>query len=127
VGDANYIYNNAWPPGTQASELDSTRNIEMTQLFTFDNNFQIISNTDSPFCNPSKLTPQSFTLSFEWAPNTVGTSNLLTSQFNVIWNNQIIDSIIPSTSTLGVNQASYNVNAFNDYGCPLNILQFDGT
>ena len=96
------IYN-AWPNGIQVCELDSDSNFEITQILTFDSNFQVISSPPAP-CLPSKLfsTPQ-FILRFDWAPNTVGTDDLLTSQANILFNNVVIGSIVPDNTTNGVN------------------------
>jgi hypothetical protein len=96
----------------------------MTQTLTFDSNFAVISNPTTPACAASSLfsSPPTYTLTFAFAPNIVGTSNLLTSQANVLWNGHIIDCRIPLYRE--VNTASFQVVVDP---CGTNYLQFDGS
>jgi hypothetical protein len=77
---------------------------------------------DTP-CSPSS-TLGPFILEFDWAPTTtgLGAGNLATSQANVLWNNVVIDSLVPSST--GISHASYTLNPNS---CIDNVLQFDGT
>lgn len=119
------IYNIAWGfHSNQLIELDAVANYEITQIVTFDHRFHVITNRLPPACTPSSLfaSPPTYTLTFDWAPTNVGTDNILTSQVNVLWNNAVIASIVPTTDT--VNSGSYQV-VINP--CGSNSLQFDGT
>jgi len=98
---AGPIYNSAWSNSTQIIELDSVVNFEITQDLTFDSNFAVIANSTSPPACPTSalFPPANYTLQFDWAPNTVGTANLLTSQANILWNNVVLDSLVPTNIT----------------------------
>jgi len=98
------IYN-AWPNGIQICELDSEGNYEITQTLTFDSNFQMISSPSNSAC--LLFFTFDLILQFDWAPNTVGTQDLLTSQADILWNDVILDSIVPNSTTNGVNHKSY--------------------
>jgi hypothetical protein len=83
----------------------------------------IINNSAAACNNPYPGQTLNYILQFDWAARTLGVSNLNTSLANILWNNVIIDSLVPSISTSAINHASYNVTLHPDN----NILQFDGT
>ena len=115
---------NAYGSGTgQECELDGNVNYEITQYFTFNNQYQQVNNGAAGACNnPFPGSTLNYQLEFDWA---VRTGYEASSMGNLFWNNIILDSLYSgmSGSTAGVNHAVYNVtlNAGD------NILSFDGT
>jgi hypothetical protein len=116
------IYNSGWTG--QVCELDGNKNYEISQSFTFDSHYNlVVSNTASPCNNPYPGQTLIYTLQFDWAPRTVGFSNLNSSMANILWNNVVIDSLVSSSSNSAINHAAYNVTL----NAGTNILQIDGT
>jgi hypothetical protein len=91
------------------------------QTFNFNSSFDLIPNVDPVVC--SNTATRTYNLQFDWAPRTVNTKNLTTSQANVWFNSILVTSLLATESTNGVNHFSGNV-AFS--ACT-NVLSFDGT
>jgi hypothetical protein len=113
------IYNSGWTG--QVCELDGNHNDVISQTFTFDQNYNPIPNVDPVACsNPATRT---YNLQFDWAPRTVHTEDLTTSQANVWFNSILVTSLLATVSTNGVNHFSGNV----EFSACNNVLSFDGT
>ena len=116
-------FHTAYGIGTsQECELDGNQNYEITQYFIFDNQYNLLQDLAS-CSDPFPSRDLTYTLSFDWAVRTVGSSNLDSSQANVLWNNFVLDSLKYTGSNAGVNHASYLVQLQSGD----NLLQFDGT
>lgn len=115
---------NAYGSGVgQVCELDGNANYQITQYFTFNNQYQQISNGVAGACNnPFPGSTLTYKLEFDWA---VRTGYEATSAGNVFWNNIVLDSLYSGKpgSTAGVNHAVYTVTLNSGD----NILSFDGT
>jgi len=117
------IYNGNWGPSDVACELNAYVNYEIIQKITFDSNYNLIPNIVDLPATPcsSSSTLGSFTLEFDWAATTANNAPLSTSQGNVVWNNIVIETLIPSDGS--INHASFQVSPS---ACIINSLQFDG-
>jgi hypothetical protein len=73
--------------------------------------------------NPFPGSTLTYTLEFDWAPRTVGFSDLDSSKADILWNNVVIGSLVSTTANQGVNHATFLVTL----SAGDNILQFDGT
>ncbi len=119
---------NAYGSGVgQICELDGNDNYVITQYFTFNSQYQQISNGNVAACNnPFPGSSLTYKLEFDWAVrSTYGSAPYDTSMGNVIWNNQVIDSLYfgKDGAGAGVNHASYTVTLNSGD----NVLSFDGT
>jgi hypothetical protein len=118
---------NAYGSGVdQVCELDGNTNYEITQYFTFNNQYVQIATSNIAACNnPFPGTTLTYKLEFDWAVRaTYGSAPFDTSMGNVLWNNVVLDSLYYSkTNFAGVNHASYQVTINSGE----NVLQFDGT
>ena len=112
------IYYNGW--NSQVIELDGNANYQITQVFNFDANFQIVSGAscdiDSSF-NGQTLT---YKLEFDFAARKNGVSSPFTSRADVIWNNVVVASLNPSDYL--VKHSAINVQLRPGQ----NVLSFDG-
>jgi hypothetical protein len=116
------IYNSGW--SSQICELDGNSNYQISQSFNFDVNFNLMISTGASACNnPYPGQTLTYILEFDWAPRTVGFSNLNSSMANIIWNNVVIGSLVSTTTNSAINHASYNVVL----NAGTNIFQIDGT
>jgi hypothetical protein len=107
---------------SQECELDGNGNYEITQYFTFDNQFNLLSNNVASCNNPFPGSTLTYKLEFDWAVRTAGTSDADTSKANILWNNVVIGSLQYGGST-GINHATFTVTLNSGD----NVLQFDGT
>jgi len=102
------IYNSGWGNFNQVAELDSHQNYIITQYYNFDSLFYLTSTTFPADCKEvvagAKL---HYKLEFDWSARTEGVSSLLTSQGNVLWNNVVVGTLVPTTA--GIQHASINV------------------
>jgi hypothetical protein len=125
IGYGPYVYGSG---SSQVCELDGNGNYEITQYFTFNNQFQQISNGNVASCkNPFPGSSLTYKLEFDWAVrSTYGSAPFDTSMGNVIWNNNVLDSLYYGKENKyfgGINHASYVVIL----GSGDNVLSFDGT
>ena len=116
---------NAYGIGSgQLCELDGNGNYEITQYFTFNNQYVQISSNVAACSNPFPGQSLQYTLSFDWAIRSAGFNNADSSKGNVFWNNVIVAVLTyDSSASAGVNHVSVPV-VLNSGD---NILQFDGT
>lgn len=86
------IYHNGW--NSQVVELDGHSNYQITQVFNFDANFEIVSGVS---CSTNSFNGQTlaYTLEFDYAARANGVSSAFTSRADVIWNNVVVGSINP--------------------------------
>lgn len=115
---------NAYGSGSgQVCELDGNANYEITQYFTFNNQFNLVTNGPVAACNnPFPGSSLTYKLEFDWAVRTNGAPSYDTSKGNVIWNNVVIGSLLYNGNTL-VNHAAFAVTLNSGD----NVLSFDGT
>jgi hypothetical protein len=106
----------------QVCELDGNANFEITQYFSFDNQFNLVTSNVAACTNPFPGSSLTYKLEFDWAVRTNGASSTDTSRGNVLWNNVVIGSLGYNGNTV-VNHATFSV-ILNSGD---NILSFDGT
>lgn len=86
------IYNAFW--SSQTVELDGNSNYQITQTFHFDSFFNLKTPLPS---GPNSFNGQTltYTLEFDYAARSVGTSSPFTSQADILWNNVVVASLYP--------------------------------
>lgn len=93
------IYNSVWG-NSQVVELDGNHNFIITQYFNFDAWFYFKGNDAPEGCGNDLDGVLHYKLKLDWSARTKGTSSLLTSAGNVVWNNKVVGSLIPTCDNI---------------------------
>ena len=109
------IYNIDW--NSQVLELDGNSNFEVTQYFNFDSNFQITGNTPNNVYGRSQTL--NYVLEFDYSARKNGASSPLTSQAEILWNDEVIASLVPQDFNV------YHFNISVKVKAGANTLAFD--
>ena len=91
------IYNSQWT--SQICELDGNSNYAITQFFTFDAEYNLVSNSPTATAAYTGVTAP-YTLEFDYAIRNTGVTNPATSQANILWNDVVIASLTPSDAAV---------------------------
>lgn len=86
------IYNLQW--NSQVIELDGNSNFEITQYFTFDAAYNLVANAAQYTLFGGKYL--TYTLEFDYAARQNGAASPFTSQADILWNDAVIASLVPS-------------------------------
>ena len=111
------IYNGNW--NSQVLELDGHINYQITQRWSFDSQYKLVSQIP---CNTNNFIGKflTFKLEFDYAARKFGVNSPATSSANVLWNNVIVGAINPSDYDVHHAVFYVQLKAGN------NFLQFDG-
>ena len=112
------IYYNGW--NSQVVELDGNANYQITQLFNFDANFELVSGASCDIDSSFNGQTLAYKLEFDFAARKNGVSSPFTSRADVIWNNVVVASLNPADYF--VQHSAINVQLKPGQ----NVLSFDG-
>lgn len=109
------IYTSGW--NSQVLELDGNANYQITQTWTFDSFYKVVSGSSS--CDVSTGQTLTYKLEFQYAARKNGVSSPLTSKGVAIWNGVIVANMNPTDYYVHTFSTTVKLRAGE------NVLEFD--